>query len=294
MFKSISFFSLFLALVVFTSCDPEEMVQPEDMNQPGEMPSVAPEIPPAEMYLIPIASFTETDVDTTNSTNRLSYMPSYKNWGYSAVNLVAWNTATAIYTAIPLTAFGLAANTEPIKLEDDTWEYTYQFQAPESSGGKTYDIVLTAEYFIQFGADWEVAWKMSLSEEGGFQNFQWFEGIVALDFTSAQFALNQNPNNPSPAIEITYEGALDLPNPLNSEVNLRYTNVDPGSETLGRYLEYRSDPENPFAKAYDIKGNDESIEIQWNVPGGGRVKDSKFFEDNEWHCWDESLQDTDC
>jgi len=37
------------------------------------------------------------------------------------------------------------------------------------------------------------------------------------------------------------------------------------------------------------------IDIKWNFEQYfGRVKDSIYFEDALWHCWDERLDDIDC
>ena len=48
---------------------------------------------------------------------------------------------------------------------------------------------------------------------------------------------------------------------------------------------------------YDIYNSeiDNLIEIKWNNPDrDGRVKDAEHYQDNEWHCWDNYLQDIDC
>ena len=298
MFKSFSFFSVLLALVVFTSCGPEEMITPAD-NPPedlsSQVPKVAPELPPAEMYTIPLSFFLGTEGDPDNSAKRLgnANFVSTHNFQYGAGNLLLWNTKVAFKTVLPLYIFAQAYDAEPVPLDLFTWQRKYQYNG---LGGKTFDVVLTSKYIIEWGKEWEVEWTMTLSEEGGFQDFEWLKGIVALNFSRAEFSLNQDPSNPSPLVYINYEGSLDLVDPLQSEVTIRYTSADPNRSTF-KYLEYSSIPESGYTGSYDIKGAEgsSSIEIQWNLENKtGRVKDFGEYGDNEWHCWDEALEDTDC
>lgn len=278
-----------LAVFVCNACAPEEGITPDNI------PLVAPEIPPAEMYTMPIESFTETDVDTSGRTNRLNYRPTYRNWVHSVVSLVAWNTGVALNVAVPLTAFGLAVNEEPVYLGDDTFEWSYQYEAPDILGGKTYNIVLTGTYLSLE----EVEWRMLLSEEGGFQDFEWYTGLVATDFSSARFVVYHQPLDPQPLFNINFDKDLTFSDPDDFDLKLRYTTIDPNSEGIGGYVEFRTQPEDDLNRVFEVKGGpgrpEISTEIEWSIPSGeGRVRDNKRFGDNEWRCWNEILQDVDC
>ncbi len=280
---------ILLALFAFSACEPAEIIDPSFPLR------AAPEIPPAEMYLMPLELLTAIEADTSGKSRQRKLRPTYYHWAHSTLSLVAWNTRIALHTAIPLTAFGLAVNQEPILIEEDRYEWTYSYKAPPFLGDKTYDIVLTGTYV---GAN-EVEWKMNLSEEGGFQNFEWFSAIVATDFSRGNFVIYQQAPQPQPVLNITFEGLLSNSEVPNPALKLRYTDLDPDAEEIGTYVEFRTEPENTYNRVFDIKGGpqrpDLSTEIEWNIPiGEGRVRDKARFGDNDWHCWNEQLQDVGC
>lgn len=56
-------------------------------------------------------------------------------------------------------------------------------------------------------------------------------------------------------------------------------------------------PTAEFNRFYDIFNieNDNLLEINWNeTDKNGRVKDPIKYGDDEWHCWDQDLQDSEC
>ncbi|MEO0899734.1 MAG: hypothetical protein AAFY71_25205 [Bacteroidota bacterium] len=247
----------------------------------------APPIPPLEMATIPAEALEEMDPDTA-STQRATYY----NWLHAGVNLVVWNAAIYLNTAIPVAAFHTAVNQPVTYLGNGKFEWSYVYQAPAGLGGKTYDIVLTAEY-INTNAD--VEWVMTSSERGGFQNFIWYTGISSVNENEASFTVNRNPGNPIPVYRIDYDRISGT-----SDFSIRFTDVNPNSNGIDGYLEYRVDSQNlDFNRAFDIKGGpnkpDLDTEIQWDEPNGnGRVKDSKRFGNNDWQCWDTNQADVVC
>lgn len=273
--RSYFLFILALALALFTSC--EEGVTP--IND-----QVAPTLPPAEMYTAPMT------MDGDSSNNHI-FGATYRNWFHAGANILVWNTAVALNVAVPLASFGLALNERPVFIGNATFEWSYVYRAPAVQGGKVYDVVLTGQYLNNTR---DVEWIMTMSERGGFTNFEWFRGITSTDQTEAAWTLNHKPNNPEPYMSIDYTR-----NPGNSDESIRYTNINPSNSGMGGYIEYRSESANPFNRAYDVYPGPNNpgtlLEIQWSVPSNeGRVKHESHFNDTDWHCWNSHLQDTAC
>lgn len=278
--KSLSLVLLALVLAMFTACEEGGPTPIDDQ--------VAPTLPPAELYTLPTEELTETEQDTTTSnttTNRVTY----RNWVHAGVNLVVWNTAVVVNVAVPLAAFGRAFNETPVFIGNSTFAWTYIYREPVGQGGKVYNVVLTGKYL---NSTQDVEWVLTASQVGGFNDFEWFRGIVSTDFSQGNFTINHKPNNPEPYLSIDYSND-------NTDQTLRYTNVNPSNNGRGGYVEYRAESANPFNRAFDVssgpnQGN-QLLEIQWTVPGNqGRVKHPSHFNDTDWHCWNSLLQDTDC
>jgi hypothetical protein len=273
-FKVSSFIIILALVAIVSSC----------VENPNPVPEVAPEVPMAEMYTIPTEAVTESTTDTTSGSTMGN---TYKNWVHAGVNLLVWNTAIIVNTAVPVTAFSRAVNETATYVGNGTFEWSYQYQGPVH----TYDVVLTGQY-INGGQD--VEWIMNVSQVGGFSNFEWYRGISATDFSEATFTVNHRPFNPAPYLQIDYQRDYS-----NDHASIRYTNVNTSNNSFGGYLEYRVEPTSSFNRAFDIQGGQNSpntfIEIQWLEPTGqGRVKNPDFFNDNDWHCWDQNRADTDC
>lgn len=271
--RSYFLFILALALALFNSC--EEAITPVNDQ-------VAPELPSTALYSMPMT------VDGDTVEKRLG---DYKNWLHAGGNVLVWNTAIVLNVAVPIAAMGRAFEETPVFVGNSTFEWSYVFRAPHNIGGKTYDVVLSGQYLMN---NQEVAWTMSMSERGGFSNFEWFSGIVAIDQTSANWMLNHQPNNPQP-----YMSIAATQNPANTDGSIRYTSEDTSNPGVGGYIEFRVESANQFNRSYDVQGgaNDPTnlLQIQWSVPTNeGRVKHPAFFNDSDWHCWDKNLKNTAC
>ena len=264
---------LVLALAFLSSC----------VEQINPLPEVAPELPTAEMYTIPTEVLSDTSSATTQGTTAGA---TYKNFIHAGVHVLFWNTAIVANTAIPTAAFARALNENPTFIGNATFEWAYQYQGPFA----LYDVVLTGQY-INNAQD--VEWVMTLSKVGGFSNFEWYRGVVARDRSEANWTINHKPFNPEPYLSVEYNADAS-----SADRSIRYTNINPSNNDIGGYIEYRIEPNNTFNRSYDISGgatNPAFIEIQWDEPSmEGRVKNSNFFNDNNWHCWDTNQADTDC
>lgn len=279
--KLSSILLLTLALAFFSACE-------ENVPVPPIAETEAPDLPVAEMYTMPFDEVTETETDTVNNQTQ---GVTYRNWAFAGINLLVWNTAVVINVSVPLAAVGAAFNEQPVYQGNGVWEWSYVYTAPPALGGKTYDVVLTGEYIL--GAT-EVEWTMTTSQRGGFSNFEWITAVTKVDGSEADFTINHRPNNPQSYLMIEYD--KDLGSVLHQ---IRYTNVNPSSNTTGGYVEYRATSNSPFNREFEVGAGPINptniLEIQWNEPNGnGRVRNEQHYNDTDWHCWDTLLRDTNC
>ena len=270
---SLGLFTLFIQ-----SCQQDPIEEPQT--------DVAPQLPPAQSFIMPFTGFENADTSGLVSDEEIeSRSPStFRNWFYSATNLVVWNTLVGVTSAVPVIAFGEAFNHRPTRVGDGIFLWSYDYNI----GDRTYTANLTGQ-FINGGED--TKWEMRISQSGGFSEVLWYSGIVSVDENKATWTLNYQPENPTPFLRIEYQN-----NESTSEFFIRYTNIIPGDEGNGDYIEYRIQPDTEFNRAYDVfLENEGFLEIQWDEPSSaGRVRNPEHFGDNDWHCWDAELRDTDC
>ena len=233
----------------------------------------APQIPPESTMLMDFSDFSNPE-DTTDKANE-----TYIAWGHSAFNVLVWNAVITVGLAVPVTSFTEAFNHQAeYHADENYWTWTYGFNAngqhqAELKGYLTGDTV---------------TWEMKIDD------FLWYYGNSHLDRTGGYWILNESKQQPTPLLRIEWA------RPDTTVASISYTNIAPeesshGAEN-GGYIAYGI-TEEEFNRYYDIynKGQDNLIEIQWNFEDKhGRVKDYRRFLDENWHCWDTTLQDTDC
>ena len=258
-------FSLFGMMIAFSSCEEE----PEVM-----------ELPPAKSLVI------DWDMFPTQSANKSledGALPmSYRNWLYSAGSVFVWNTVVAANMAIPTIAYTAAFDHEPVYLGDNSWEWSYS--VPFNTRTIHASLVGTRLDNETFSM------KMTLSEEGGFPEFKWFEGVIRYDHTYANWTLNHSPDNPVEYLDVVFNRDFET-----ERYQTRYTVIDPSNDLYNGYVDFSLDPEQDYDAQYTVSRNDTTTSIEWSTETkAGRVKDSRQFGDSEWHCWDTLLQDVDC
>lgn len=273
--KNLFLFSLLvLSLSVFTSCEKE----PEVQNPTG---LAAPALPTATMFTMP----TET-IDDSEQTDVPAGV-TYQNWWHAGVNLAVWNTVAVVSVALPLQAIGAAFNQDAQFIGNNTYEWRYQHNATAAEGGGTYDISLTGEYSSDAQ---EVYWELNASKAGEFSDFTWVSGRTSTNQHLSEFILSKNPNNGVQALKINFEQQN------NDNATLRFTNIDASDANNGHFIEYRTDADGEFNRAFDLQGVPGNLlEIRWNEPArDGKVKHPTHFGDNNWHCWNDMKYDIDC
>ncbi len=247
-------------MLSFTSCDKT----PEPM-----------ELPPAESLVI------DWDLFPSN-TKKSEDLFTQVNFVYSALTVGIWNLAISLNMVIPTVAYAAAFNYQPVYLGDNSWEWNYSTPV----NGKTINASL-----IGTRIDNETySMEMTLSENGGFQDFKWFTGIIRYDGTEADWTLRMNPDSRIDFLNIKYEKDFET-----DVANIRYTVIDPQNNLYQGYVDFGIDPAMDLDAHYTIFKGNNTTSIEWSTTtDAGRVMDPAYFQNQEWHCWDSLLQDVDC
>ncbi len=240
-------------------------------GDPGE--NQAPELPPVSSMVM----------DLSTITGASSSLQSSNNFLWASVNLAVWSTVVTVTMAVPVASYVAAFQYEPERQSDGSWVWSYSFAAVD----QTYDARLVARY-DQSG----ITWEMYVTEEGGFEDFLWYEGTCNYTLTHGTWDVNLEPADPVPFLDIEWN--LDSG---QETADLTYTYVVPASPDSGNYIFAEVTNDTPYDGFYDVysRSADNLLEIEWNTTTiEGRVRDPLHFADTEWHCWDEGLQDIEC
>ncbi len=267
-FLPIIFVISIIGLIV--SCEDDKTTNPQDRT---------PTIPPQSSMVINFDEFPDTA--SGNAPDNL--ILSKRNWGWAAGNVAVWNSVLTLTLAVPVATFIESFNHQPVQQADGSWLWQYSVAVGEA--------IFTAKLFGKTVTE-GVEWKMLLSKSGAYTDFEWFTGFSNLPATEGTWTLNKDPYQLSPFLYIEWKR-----NTTEGTADVKYTNVVPVNPENGSYIHYGKTNEIPHNRFYQIYGAAENrmIDIKWNYEQHfGRVKDSIYFEDSNWHCWDERLDDTNC
>jgi hypothetical protein len=131
-------------------------------------------------------------------------------------------------------------------------------------------------------------WNIYLYEED--EIWYWLDGEISLDGKSGRWEVNKNKGY---VIEYDLHASKRL-----SYSMLEYNFPENTYDTF--LLEYKSDPDQQCDNIVEVSttgiaSNRLSFQACFSsVNKSGRIKAETLYEDSEWHCWDEALEDTDC
>lgn len=271
--RSLKLFLLFTVtgtLLFISSCSKDDPVNSNNEE--------APTLPPQSSMMIDFSDFPDTN---TAPLPKISL--TRNNWAWAALNVSVWNSVLTLTLVIPAAAFVESFNHQPVQQQDGSWlwQYTVTIQ----------DIIYTAKLYGE-ADNGGVDWRMLLSKDGAYTDFEWYTGYSNLPATEGNWTLNKDPESPIPFLSIDW-----YRNPEDETGEIQYTNITPGEPDNGSYISYSKTNEVPYNRSYLIFGKEENrlIEIKWNYEMHyGRVKDPTYFSDQFWHCWDDMLNDIVC
>lgn len=275
--------ALAFLLVFTTSCEKSNDTPDTD----------ALELPPYETMAIDFGDFGDDSASGKQQNLQAYDKAPNGNWVYSRLVVGVWNTALFTSLAVPVASFKAAFAHEAEFLGDETWQWTYTVDGFSSE--------YTARLTGQLVGD-GVEWNMYITKAGvnPFEEFLWFSGESDLSGNSGNWILNQSPERPNAMLRIDWERS-------NEEVaSIRYTwvrelNENEETDTFrDSYLQYglqEGDLDAYFdAHVFDINMEDfVDVRIEWSrTDFNGRVRAPHVYEDEEWHCWDNTGEDVLC
>jgi len=257
------------ALVLFASCGTNE----EPMPQQSETP-----VMPPESSMAPDMSLFDDQESEASREITVS------NWAYAALNVGVYSLILYKHLAVPVRAFKATINTEAHYNEDaGLWVWEKAFQVPERG---SFAIRLTAEVN---GTD--VSWTGYVSGEG-YDKYVWFTGESKLNGEMGSWELyDGNKENSQVWLSNAWE--------IDRESGKGYTTftVEKEGDHKGSSITYSIDNTMDLNRSVLINNVELSSEIfvDWSKENKyGRVKSQAHFEDELYHCWDGSLQNTAC
>lgn len=277
--KTISILLIITLLAgLFTGCEKKE---------------TPPALPPAGTMSIDFSTFVNPAKSALTAGTKGVTIADKTNWTLAATTAGVWNLILAFNLAIPVASFDLAIDKTPVFLED-RWEWTYNFNVV----GATYKSRLTGQIVSN-----NVNWKMYISREGAgaFAELLWFEGTSKIDGKSGQWILNHSLLFPEPMLQIDWEAT-------GSDVSkIKYTYIrdkkdDRSTDPFkNSYIEYglTTNTLNAFYNIHQNTGvvgvyNDLFIEWSSSTKHNGHIKAYSYFQDNLWHCWNETGDNVVC
>lgn len=256
---------IIFSLILISSCSDKNSIQSN---------SSAPAVPPKSSMVMGVDQFP----DTSSHSNLQKVEGTYANWGWAALNVAVWNSILAVTLAVPVAAFLESFNHQPVLQPDGSWLWAYDVNV----SGTVYHAKLFGQT-VQQG----ISWRMLVSKEGAYTDFEWFTGFSNLPATEGTWQLNRDPGDPNAFLAIEWQR-----NAQDSTGSIKYTKVQTGGFI---YYGKTTDPiYDAFYQIFNAEQNNET-DIKWNIGNkNGRVNDQLHFGNTDWHCWDENLQDIDC
>jgi hypothetical protein len=242
--------------------------------------SGAPTIPPVQTFDIPFEDFANNG---TGGLISLAETGNQSNWNYAASAVVIWSTIIRVGLAVPVAAFRASFQHTPVQQPDDSWVWSYSVNISGS--------VYTAKLHAQFITE-GVGWNMTISKEGEYEDFPWYYGECDLPATKGWWILRQSPAVPTDLLGINWSRNISA-----GTYAVRYTNIVPGGNLTGGYIDTQYTKGVPYDHIWDLynKSGDNHTYIEWSsTTGAGRVKDFNHFGDNNWHCWDSARINVTC
>jgi hypothetical protein len=252
-----------------------------------------PILPPVSTMSFDFSNFTTTKSASTGTNVKSIDIADKSNLMLAATIAGIWNTILAVNLAIPVESFKLAVNTTPVYLNNNKWEWSYDFNVI----GATYKARLTGQTRSN-----DVKWEMYISKDGvgAFPELLWFEGTSNPEGKKGQWILNYSQQFPEPVLQIDWENA-------GSDIsNIKYTYIrdkkDDRSADLFKtsFIEYgvTSNTLNAFYNVHQNSGVQNvfyDVFIEWNTTNhNGHIKANYYYKDDLWHCWNETGDNINC
>lgn len=260
-----------LLMTQFTSCK-------KDKGDP-------PVLPPAGSMAIDFSNFDQTSKGEYSFS--VPKTTPNSNWELASGVAMLWNVIIYSTLAVPVKAFQLTADDQPVYIDNNTWQWT----ATATVLNSTYDARLTGQVTPSNNV-----WKMYISKtgSGGYTDFLWFEGTSKTDGSAGQWKLYESQSNPVEIAKIDWTAAS------GKAASVKYTFTLSGNPFATSYIEYGTTQNtlNAYYSMYYYNASADEffdMDVEWSTTlKNGRINCPKFFGDSAWHCWDSNYGNADC
>jgi hypothetical protein len=255
---------------------------------------IAPTLPPDGTMTMDFSSFNNSNKSAIiESGVKGVTLPDKGNWALASTIAGVWNIILTVNLVVPVASFKLAVNNTPVYLDNNKWEWSYNFNVI----GATFKARLTGQIRSA-----DVKWEMYISREGvgAFSELKWYEGTSMPDGKSGQWILNHSQQFPEPLLQIDWAV-------VGSGIgNIRYTYIrdkkDDRSADLFKtsYIEYglTTNTLNAFYNVHQNAGTVNvfnNVFIEWSTTNhSGHIKANYYYQDDLWHCWNETGDNITC
>ena len=239
-----------------------------------------PELPPSSSMSVNLGNFPQ------NGGGRVDATDGSGNYAFAALNVGIWQTIIGASIIIPAAAFE-AATDQSFQYSESEGKWISEYSV--NAGGQAIDAELLAEVTGE-----TVIWEMYLSVDGQFDRFLWFSGESRVDNSGGEWVLYASPQRPVEVLTIDWDRVE------GDAVNSLFTLVDADNSKSSSYIEYGLTTEAGFSHFYDVsisdsEGDDYDMFIYFDEETKvGKVKSNAYFGDDNWRCWDDTFEDTDC
>jgi hypothetical protein len=228
----------------------------------------APVLPPMSAFSIDLAAFT-SDVPVKNTDSMSTY--------HAVVNAVGyWNVVLSLSLAIPVAAYAEALKQEAVRVDNDTWKWSYAVNDIYSAQ-LVADVVSDSVYFSMY---------VTKAEE--FDSLLWFTGKCDILMTGGEWNLFDIPANPSVSwLKIKWNGNYET-----ETFDIRYTNVYPGNEYENSYIEYGKTTDPDYDVYYDLYNS--LSDLTYSVNYNTETEAGYLAFNGNQYCWNKNHANCVC
>lgn len=254
-----------------------------------------PELPPYESMAIDFSKLkvASKSISQAQVEFPVENMQTKTNWQFAAGTVGFWNTLLGLTLVVPVASFYSAISQKATYLGNAKWEWKYSLTGLLS----TYSARLTGEVRAS-----DIKWEMYITKTGdnSFPEFKWFEGTSSLDGNSGQWILYHSYQFQEELLQIDWTKTAEK----IGQIKYTYVRVLNDNRVIdkfnGSYLTFGL--QSSYYDAYYNIHFYESITqqfvdayIEWSTTlYYGHVKAFYKFNDNNWHCWDNTGTDIVC
>lgn len=235
----------------------------------------APTIPPASSFLMDFSKLSEPNTPDTIDTSSINY-------NYAVQKVALWNSLINDTLGVQLHALLESYSHSPKYLSDGWWSWKSKMNYNQ----RNYNVDLRGKT-----TDDKNYWEAYIAMENGFDSFKWFEGECDYYSNAGSWFIKDNIYNKKVILQI------DWTNDYYGNADIKYTKISDSDSLKGSYIHYirnRSIGYNSHYKILEVIPNNYSEILLNRNTSEGKIKDSLFFPDYNYHCWDSLKLDMNC